>query len=276
MLGRMALLALVALALMRPFWSPKAAANAATAQDTGPGAFGGERRDVVIVLDGSDSMGRKSGGTTPRDRPSSGPRGSSASSGRAIRWRCWWPRTASGPWSSRRASTSARSRQPWPTRPREGLQRPAGGARRGLPIAGEAGQPRPRRDRPDRRPAGRLAARRAGALGAPPRAAQGPRQTLGRRSQIWSLSFGAEADPRRAQRLGRRPGAFEGAHHAGIADHRDDLRGELRPRPAARTAELLVDGVARRARRRRSGRSPPGARPRWCSRRRSPRRARTP
>ena len=67
MLGRMALLALVALALMRPFWTPKARAEPAS-QDAGPGAFGGERRDVVIVLDGSDSMGRKSGGSSPRER----------------------------------------------------------------------------------------------------------------------------------------------------------------------------------------------------------------
>lgn len=66
MLGRMALLALVALALMRPFWSPKAEADA-TATNAGPGGFGGERRDVVLVLDGSDSMGRKAGGTTPRE-----------------------------------------------------------------------------------------------------------------------------------------------------------------------------------------------------------------
>jgi hypothetical protein len=64
MLARMTLLALVALALARPFWSPAAASARA-------GAVGGlplqrPARDIVIVLDASTSMERKSGGTTPR------------------------------------------------------------------------------------------------------------------------------------------------------------------------------------------------------------------
>jgi von Willebrand factor type A domain/Aerotolerance regulator N-terminal len=68
MLARMALLALVALALARPFWTPRAAGapSDASAETTGNGS--GTRRDVVLVLDGSDSMGRLSGGSTPRDR----------------------------------------------------------------------------------------------------------------------------------------------------------------------------------------------------------------
>ena len=64
MLARMALLALVALALARPFWTPRPAGAAST------GGTGGSavRRDVVLVLDGSSRMGRQGGGTTPRDR----------------------------------------------------------------------------------------------------------------------------------------------------------------------------------------------------------------
>jgi hypothetical protein len=56
--GRMLLLALVALAVARPFWQSRTAV-------AGVGT-GGERRDVVLILDGSDSMDRKVGGTTPR------------------------------------------------------------------------------------------------------------------------------------------------------------------------------------------------------------------
>jgi len=67
MAGRMALLGLVALALMRPFWVQKEPEARAADSGSGSGPFGGgRRRDVVIVLDGSDSMGRKAGKTTPR------------------------------------------------------------------------------------------------------------------------------------------------------------------------------------------------------------------
>jgi hypothetical protein len=61
--GRMALLAIVALALARPFWS--ASPSEARAESGGTGFFGAERRDVVLVIDGSGSMGRKSGQTSP-------------------------------------------------------------------------------------------------------------------------------------------------------------------------------------------------------------------
>ena len=65
MAGRMALLGLVALALMRPFWTQTE--PAAQAAEAGGGPFGGGvRRDVVIILDGSASMGRKAGKATPR------------------------------------------------------------------------------------------------------------------------------------------------------------------------------------------------------------------
>ncbi len=66
MAGRMALLAIVALALARPFWivnQPEA-----RAAEAGAGFFGGQRRDVVIVIDGSGSMGRKVGLTSPREQ----------------------------------------------------------------------------------------------------------------------------------------------------------------------------------------------------------------
>jgi Aerotolerance regulator N-terminal/von Willebrand factor type A domain len=66
MLARMALLALVAFALARPFWSPRpAGASYGTEAPSGDSSV---RRDVVLVLDGSTRMGRQSGGTTPRDR----------------------------------------------------------------------------------------------------------------------------------------------------------------------------------------------------------------
>jgi len=63
MLARMAMLGLVALALARPFLAPKAGTGAAA-----PGAGAGVRRDVVLILDGSSSMGRRAGASTPRDR----------------------------------------------------------------------------------------------------------------------------------------------------------------------------------------------------------------
>lgn len=62
MLARIGLLAAVALAMARPFWVRSATADAhdgAWATSTPP-------RDVVIVFDGSASMDRKLGGTTPR------------------------------------------------------------------------------------------------------------------------------------------------------------------------------------------------------------------
>jgi hypothetical protein len=64
MLARMAVLALVALALARPFWTPTAAAsgNQLLVGASAP------PRDVVLVIDGSDSMDRRCGGTTPRAR----------------------------------------------------------------------------------------------------------------------------------------------------------------------------------------------------------------
>jgi len=62
MLARMVMLGLVALALSRPFWTPSAAGPASV------GAGSGARRDVVLILDGSASMGRRTGDTTPRDR----------------------------------------------------------------------------------------------------------------------------------------------------------------------------------------------------------------
>jgi len=63
MVARMTLLAVVALALARPFWSRRAAARGGDGLALG---FDAPPRDIVLVLDGSDSMERKSGGTTPR------------------------------------------------------------------------------------------------------------------------------------------------------------------------------------------------------------------
>ena len=66
MLARMGLLALVALALARPFWAPRSAAasgeGSALSRDAPP-------RDAVLVIDGSASMDRRLvSGTTPRAR----------------------------------------------------------------------------------------------------------------------------------------------------------------------------------------------------------------
>ncbi|HEU5119187.1 MAG TPA: VWA domain-containing protein, partial [Isosphaeraceae bacterium] len=68
MAGRMALLALVALAVARPFFTPKAASGGAGVLASLPveASLGGTPRDVVLVLDGSESMARSAGGTTPR------------------------------------------------------------------------------------------------------------------------------------------------------------------------------------------------------------------
>ena len=61
---------------------------------------------------------------------SPGPGGSSPGSGRATRSRCSWPRTGSGRWSTRRASTWPRSTQALAVgAARAGLERPAGGRR---------------------------------------------------------------------------------------------------------------------------------------------------
>jgi hypothetical protein len=62
MLARMAVLAAVALALARPFWAPAAQAET----PAGGPARGAPPKDVVLVVDGSASMDRKLGGTTPR------------------------------------------------------------------------------------------------------------------------------------------------------------------------------------------------------------------
>jgi hypothetical protein len=62
MAGRMLILAIVALALTRPLWEPKSS-NALA----GLVSSKVEPRDYVLILDGSESMGRKVGGTTPRD-----------------------------------------------------------------------------------------------------------------------------------------------------------------------------------------------------------------
>lgn len=60
MLARMALLALVALALARPFWSGASAVGGGFGTSAPP-------RDVVLVIDGSASMGRTLKGSTPHD-----------------------------------------------------------------------------------------------------------------------------------------------------------------------------------------------------------------
>jgi len=60
MLARMGLLAAVALALARPYLGGAGSSAGSV------GAGGGPARDVVLVIDGSASMGRSAGGTTPR------------------------------------------------------------------------------------------------------------------------------------------------------------------------------------------------------------------
>ncbi len=57
MLARMALLAIVALALARPFWGGSGTSSTSTS---------GPARDLVIILDGSSGMNRTLGETTPK------------------------------------------------------------------------------------------------------------------------------------------------------------------------------------------------------------------
>jgi hypothetical protein len=64
MLARMGLLALAALAMARPFFAP-GSAPAVAGMTTAAEA---PRRDVVLVVDGSASMERRLGGSTPRAR----------------------------------------------------------------------------------------------------------------------------------------------------------------------------------------------------------------
>lgn len=63
MLGRMVLLALVALAVTKPFWTEEQAVA-----DTGARGRAATRRDIVLILDGSDSMERKADAATPHTR----------------------------------------------------------------------------------------------------------------------------------------------------------------------------------------------------------------
>ncbi|MGP0064866.1 MAG: VWA domain-containing protein [Isosphaeraceae bacterium] len=71
MLARMGLLALVALAMARPFWAPRASAGSAEPSEAMAGSGLGRDappRDVVLVIDGSSSMDRRLDATTPRTR----------------------------------------------------------------------------------------------------------------------------------------------------------------------------------------------------------------
>jgi VWA domain-containing protein/aerotolerance regulator-like protein len=67
MLARMGLLALVALALARPFWAPRASAAVGERAGSGLGRDA-PPRDVVLVIDGSASMDRRLNAETPRTR----------------------------------------------------------------------------------------------------------------------------------------------------------------------------------------------------------------
>ena len=65
MAARMSLLAIVALAMARPFWAQRAAAQT----PAGAGSeLAGPPRDTVLVLDVSDSMARDNSGTPPLAR----------------------------------------------------------------------------------------------------------------------------------------------------------------------------------------------------------------
>lgn len=70
MLGRMALIAMVVLALVRPMVAPSQALEAGSAANAfeRSGGAQGEPRDTVVVLDGSESMGLLAAGSSPRER----------------------------------------------------------------------------------------------------------------------------------------------------------------------------------------------------------------
>ncbi len=64
--ARMALMAVVALALARPFWTAPEPQARAASDDGGSSVVG--RRDVVLVVDGSGSMARKAGLASAMER----------------------------------------------------------------------------------------------------------------------------------------------------------------------------------------------------------------
>jgi hypothetical protein len=71
MLGRMSVLALVALAVARPLIGPPAgrpAEGASSPARSDPGAPAAEPRDIVLILDGSQSMARRTGESSARKR----------------------------------------------------------------------------------------------------------------------------------------------------------------------------------------------------------------
>ena len=92
MLARMGLLALVALALARPFWAAGANTRGGLGREAPP-------RDVVLVIDGSAaSMEPPGAAARPRaPSPWRGPGGSSRRCGRATRSPFWSPGIASAP-----------------------------------------------------------------------------------------------------------------------------------------------------------------------------------
>ncbi len=191
MLARMALLALVAFALARPFWSPRPAGASATLEVPGrrlgrpPGRGARARR-----LEPDGPAGGRDHPPGPGDRLGPGVRQAAQGGRLGRRARGQGPR----PRARRPAELRPRPRRPGPGRrpavPR--VERPPLGDRRGVPHPREDREPGPRRDRPLRRPPGVVAAGRprlagrcsaTSADGCPTRPGSGPRRSPWRRGR---------------------------------------------------------------------------------------------
>ena len=264
MLARMALLALVAFALARPFWSPRPAGASSANGGRGrrPRATRATRRDVVLVLDGSTRMARRGGGTTPRDRAIAWARGvrQAARAGRLGR-PSWWPGDrVRGVVDPPSFDLGPGRPKPWPRRrPRGGRATfPRRSARRSVSWRRRATRPETWSSSPTAggRPGGRATCR-AGRCSATSASGWPTRPRSGRRR-----SPSADGPERAARRLGRPARAVPRGAHAGLAGRGDGHHRQRRPRaddPGGRAGRRRLRPCP--ARRGRSGRSRPGARP---------------
>ena len=206
--GRMALLGIVALALARPFWIASCTAGSGRGKrgHGRPGFLGGPRRDIVLVIDASGSMGRRVGQTTPFDQASGmgetvdrqppsrrlGRRAAGQRPGDAA-GRTGQFRHEEGRGRALKRATlhAARATCRWPSPRRLRLLEPAG-------------QSGPRRDHFDRRPALRVACptnRRGGRFR--PRFTRNISRRSGVTPGVWVIVFRLGVRPGRAQRIGR-------------------------------------------------------------------------
>ncbi len=236
MAGRMLLLAVVALAVARPLWEPKAARGGAAAALV----VGREPRDYVFILDGSESMDRNLGGASPRSL--------------ALEWAKRFVATL-GPEDSvgvivakDRVRPLFEGAQPRPIAGREGpglgppepgVERPARRPGRGVPPPEIGDEFRLGSDRHDRRPEGAVEGRRAVAMGPLARPPGGPE---GPGPRLWAIPFGSgrasEGADASVAPLELARGVFPPGGSIAVTTHVANAG----PGPTTRSAELLVDG----------------------------------